>query len=391
VGRIKQILDFSDQKQARVASKLTAISDDLSKLDENSDLLQIIKDTVVMSGNALHAMNHAAILRSLRPATAGQRFDEIHDPEADTFSWILEESKPREPFQNAVFQQWKTWLTEGSGVFHITGKPGSGKSTLMKLLVRHSTTRSRLEQWASADGKQLLLSSFFFWKIGDTEQKTMRGLLRGILYEVIKETPEVTKMVFPEHWTPTQFATRQTRDLSLSADEVNKAFERLIHRSEVFAKFKICLFIDGLDEFDEPVKSLSASSNDINKWAMNPNLKLCLSSREEEPILRAFTSSQRIRLHTLTRPDVDALIHDKLVCNLKFQSLAALDTETARRLENTISYNAEGVFLWVVLCKGSSSVGTGEGPESRLTIYEREKERKTIYKRPSSQEYGLYS
>ena len=34
--------------------------------------------------------------------------------------------------------------------------------------------------------------------------------------------------------------------------------------------------------------------------------------------------------------------------------------------------------------RGPAVLGIGEGPESRLTIYEGEKERKTIYKRPSS-------
>jgi len=42
------------------------------------------------------------------------------------------------------------------------------------------------------------------------------------------------------------------------------------------------------------------------------------------------------------------------------------------------------------VCKGSSSVGTGEGPESRLTIYEERKEGKLSTKLRNGG-YGLYS
>src|SRR3569833_273024 len=40
------------------------------------------------------------------------------------------------------------WLSTGTGIFHISGKLGSGKSTLMKFLCEHESTRNRLEQWA---------------------------------------------------------------------------------------------------------------------------------------------------------------------------------------------------------------------------------------------------
>jgi ABC-type glutathione transport system ATPase component len=38
------------------------------------------------------------------------------------------------------------WLREGYGVFHISGKAGSGKSTIMKFLVRDERTETELEK-----------------------------------------------------------------------------------------------------------------------------------------------------------------------------------------------------------------------------------------------------
>jgi hypothetical protein len=41
-----------------------------------------------------------------------------------------------------------TWMSSGAGIFHVSGKLGSGKSTLMKYLCDHAGTKQLLEQWA---------------------------------------------------------------------------------------------------------------------------------------------------------------------------------------------------------------------------------------------------
>jgi hypothetical protein len=41
-----------------------------------------------------------------------------------------------------------SWLSSGEGIFHISGKLGSGKSTLMKFLCEHKHTKVELQKWA---------------------------------------------------------------------------------------------------------------------------------------------------------------------------------------------------------------------------------------------------
>jgi hypothetical protein len=41
-----------------------------------------------------------------------------------------------------------SWLSEGEGIFHISGKLGSGKSTLMKFLCTRRGTKMELRKWA---------------------------------------------------------------------------------------------------------------------------------------------------------------------------------------------------------------------------------------------------
>ena len=63
------------------------------------------------------------ILRDLRFKGIDERLAGIAEAHADTFEWVFQSSCDFVPF-----------LRSGSGTYWITGKPGSGKSTLMKFL-----------------------------------------------------------------------------------------------------------------------------------------------------------------------------------------------------------------------------------------------------------------
>lgn len=48
----------------------------------------------------------------------------------------------------SVREPFLRWLSSGNGIFHISGKLGSGKSTLMKFLCDHERTTVELQKWA---------------------------------------------------------------------------------------------------------------------------------------------------------------------------------------------------------------------------------------------------
>jgi len=68
---------------------------------------------------------------------------------------------------------------------------------------------------------------------------------------------------------------------------------------------------------------------------------------------------------------------DAQAISVQYMEMADLSfTSTwAKWISSSESYLYKGLCS-INVCKGSSSVGTGEGPESRLTIYEKEKEGK---------------
>jgi len=99
------------------------------------------------------------------------RVDNIDDPFKDTFSWV---------FDLPIFSKW---LQEGSGLFWIHGKPGSGKSTLMKLIFQSHQTWELLHNWRR--GSLEIMAGFFFHYRGSVIQKSFEGVLRSLILQIL--------------------------------------------------------------------------------------------------------------------------------------------------------------------------------------------------------------
>jgi hypothetical protein len=80
-------------------------------------------------------LHHADLHAEIDSPELDFRVKSIDNPFEDTFNWI---------FDLEAFSQW---LQVGTGLFWIHGKPGSGKSTLMKLIFQSDITRNLLHDW----------------------------------------------------------------------------------------------------------------------------------------------------------------------------------------------------------------------------------------------------
>jgi hypothetical protein len=81
--------------------------------------------------------------------------------------------------EKTVETSWSSfshWLNEDEGMYWITGKPGSGKSTPMKYLCNKRRTRQYLRHWTGI--YPLVTAGFFFWNSGTAMQMSRMGLLR---------------------------------------------------------------------------------------------------------------------------------------------------------------------------------------------------------------------
>jgi hypothetical protein len=95
-------------------------------------------------------------LRALVFEGMHSRVGSIVGAHRETFKWIFDNPvicDDDDPLIENVKQcppghRFTEWLSSGSGIFHIAGKLGSGKSTLMKLVCSHPRTIDRLQEWA---------------------------------------------------------------------------------------------------------------------------------------------------------------------------------------------------------------------------------------------------
>ena len=87
------------------------------------------------------------------------------------------------------------WLESSGDIFWINGKPGCGKSTLMKFIYQDPRTHELLGM-RSPRSRQIT-AAFFFHHRGKVMQKSVEGLLRSILSQVLEARPELLDKIRP--------------------------------------------------------------------------------------------------------------------------------------------------------------------------------------------------
>jgi hypothetical protein len=191
-----------------------------------------------------------------------------------TFQWIFRDPKIcHKPWDNFV-----SWLSYGSGIYWIQGKAASGKSTLMRFIRNNSMTHQNLQVWAS--GSEVMTSDFCFWNGGLEDQRSHVGLLRSLLYEILRYRKSLIPKVFSEEWERLYGLAAHDPGSRLTLDGwsftwLQTALSNLI--AEANPQLKFCFFIDGLDEYDGQAGDIAQYFKDLS--LCSKYVKFCLSSR----------------------------------------------------------------------------------------------------------------
>lgn len=89
--------------------------------------------------------------------------------------------------QGKAWSCFTSWLKSNEDLYWITGKPGSGKSTLMKFLYDDPSTRRLLNE--NTPGETIMLSHFFYI-MGSPMQCNIKRLLCDLLYQLFRRDTE---------------------------------------------------------------------------------------------------------------------------------------------------------------------------------------------------------
>ncbi|KAL4896614.1 hypothetical protein BDV59DRAFT_198972 [Aspergillus ambiguus] len=334
-------------------------------LPENHDDIQRL---LRLSEESFHTLVNERVIQSLVFNDMYGRFDEVAKAHYNTFAWIFyggtgsdgsddsdggnDPDGPNELDHTAKQRSYDerhdenrakaresfiSWLSSGDGIFHICGKLGSGKSTLMKFLCEDPRTKNELEKWAG--DRTLVMANFFFWKPGSKLQKSMDGLIRGLLHEVLKSVPSLVPKVLPKEWKA--MASQTHTSLQLRPEAIHEGFNRLIDSTS--ENISICFFIDGLDEYEETRQMDYGQMVDkLSSWCQKKagSIKLCVSSREYNAFMNRLAKN-RIRMQELTDKDMRLFIRDEIE--------AEKHPRHAEYLVDMVASKADGIFLWVAL------------------------------------------
>lgn len=285
-----------------------------------------------------HRLNsEQSILNSLYFETLGTRFGRISVAHHRTFDWLLSKDQDDAPF-NPKFTEW---LERKQGVYWIAGKAGSGKSTLMKFLGDNNPlVLQALKTWSSP--RRLITAAHYFWNAGTPEQKSQEGLLRSLLYDILRQCPDLMPLIASSRWSS---ANSRNERSPWNRQELLDAFIQVSARTVDSARF--CFFVDGLDEYaGEHADIVSV----LSRLADSEAIKICLSSRPWNVFENAFGKSidRKLLLQDFNAPDIQLYVKDMLEADDEYLQLKVQD-DRYEQLSEEIVDKAQGVFLWVFL------------------------------------------
>jgi hypothetical protein len=303
-----------------------------------------------------------SILSSLQYPDMANRRGAISEPSRSTYSWMFE-NKPSPPHPVTFM----SWLESGNGIFWITGKAGSGKSTLMKYIWDHEKTSAGLKRWAN--GRKILTTSHYFWYLGSTMEKSYSGLIRSISYGIFDSCPALMETATGSRWSYA-LEGRDVRSMAWSNTELRDCLDALV-TSELKVKDQnvcFCFFVDGLDEFDGDYEVVDA----LVRLASTGHTKICASSRPWNKFEVAFTASKQggdyLELRQQTQHDIAKHADQELSSTLA--SVGRRNEEWLPLLRE-VTDRSEGVFLWATLVVKKELRPMLEARESIASVRER--------------------
>ncbi|KAK3370830.1 hypothetical protein B0T24DRAFT_531769, partial [Lasiosphaeria ovina] len=281
------------------------------------------------------------ILKSIAFDSLPARHSAVREAHRETFEWVFKEDSHNTSTRTVTgCGNLIAWLKHGNGTFWISGKPGSGKSTLMKFIADHDSTVQALTAWSHPHPP--VIARHYFWSAGTSMQKSLQGLLQTLLFDIFRQQSDLIELACAERWPEPPEVLKLK---PWKVPELHRILQKIGGWESL--RVKMCFFIDGLDEYEgdhvdfcKILKDLSAS----------PNLKLCISSRPWNVFEDSFgrSDSSKLYVHELTRSDIRSYAEQRLHEHPRWHDLE-VPPELSTWLVDQITERAAGVFLWVFL------------------------------------------
>ncbi|OLN96219.1 Ankyrin-3-like protein 3 [Colletotrichum chlorophyti] len=262
------------------------------------------------------------LVKSLLFDRIDARHAAIQTEHPQTCNWLL---------RNDLYREWiaPSSAANRPGFLWISGKPGAGKSTVMKFAFKNATEVHR---------DDVAITSFFFNARGNGLEKSTFGLYRSLLHQLLSKFPDLEEVLDDTSLIPVvPIEKRSFPTIDVVRTLLWKAIKSLRHR-------QLICFVDALDECDEAqVREMVVFFEGLwdHATANHVRLKICFSSRHYPHI--DVRHGLRLVLETQPghRQDLEKYVQSHLRASGTGQHV---DNVRSQILEK-----AGGVFMWVVL------------------------------------------
>lgn len=258
------------------------------------------------------------------------RFDEMENrlnnlrlAHSTTCRWFLQK------------QAYIDWLDPAQLSHHhcflwIKGKPGVGKSILMKFLFLHA--KEKLEP-----GNDTVVISFFFNARGSDLEKSPLGLYRALLLDLLERALNINRVIGHLSNRTRLSIMKQGWPLELLKDTIKNSISLLLQHQ------RLIIFVDALDECDEvQIEDMISFFKDLSAHFSESQhcLHICFSSRHY-PTIRVTKGIEVILENENDHlADIAAFVNANLEVN---------DPEQAPAVAREIVAKSAGIFLWAAL------------------------------------------
>ncbi|KAJ1323732.1 ankyrin repeat domain-containing protein 50 [Microdochium nivale] len=253
------------------------------------------------------------ILESLKFDQLNARLSNIQIAHGKTCQWLLKKQE---------YQDWLdlSKLLEHHGLLWMKGKPGTGKSTIMKFVLGEFSRKKK--DWT--------VISFFFNARGEKMEKTVQGLYQSLLLQILTQFPHTQRIL--HHLQST------------SVEWTIATLQGLLHQAlESLGQGKLVCMIDALDEcHPDEVRDMVHFFEDLQTRALRQNL-----------YFRVLFASRHYP-HITVRKGVELILdgqegHEQDIVNYVGDNLNIGTGPNAKLVTDEVQQKSAGIFMWVIL------------------------------------------
>lgn len=383
--RVTNLENFA-RLEAILQNFALAVSKQELQMSQLLDSRSLHQETQAMVHNEVAALRQAQILdadfarlkKSLKFPGLNQRFNGVVKGHEKSFQWLLgntmksdagdrEHDKDKvnsaqEPeyireSRSETFSDFRQWLISepSSKLYWISGKPGAGKSTLMKSL--YEDMRDINDNNAPEESRLVIHHFFWLGSSRRSRQNDIQGMYMSLLHQLldieVQDGISLATMLLQQ----APYVRRMDSDDDWSLEHLKRTM--LLALENLGNRYSIYILLDALDEH-LPTAQHDQLLSAIGELQGMTNVRLVVSSRRERIFEHRLAGSRQLRLHKLTTPDIYYYALDSLQGYVDRAFPDSQDDSATKFLHETVETivrKAEGVFLWARLAVESIKGG----------------------------------